>query len=652
MADAGTIDGSKENRPHPTVAHSELLTDLERVNRALRTLSAGNQTLLRAADEQTLLHDMCKVIVELGGYRLAVVGFAEHDTEKTIRWVTSVAAVQTMLPERPSYTWADTELGGTTTGTAIRTGQPCVGRHILTDPVYDAPAYAHLREEAAQCGFASLTAFPLRIDGEVIGALTMAAAEANAFDDHEVRLLAEMAADLAYGIAHLRLRQRSREAQATIARLAYYDPLTGLPNRTRLLEQVQAAMQAAEAEHRALALLHLEIGCFAEINKVLGYRACDHLLQELGRRLANLVQPEDVLARVGEAAFALLLPRGGSDHALDVARRLALALHQPVEVDGVMLDPRAGIGIALYPGHAGEPEALLRRAHAATPDARPGHALYALYSGGQEQEFTRKLALMADLRRAIEHDELQLYCQPKIDMKSGLVCGAEALVRWRHPAHGMLPTIEFIKLAEQAGLITPLTNWMLEAAFRQSYTWRQEGLSRSLAINLSAHDLHAPGFVDRVAGLFSTWGVAPELIQFELTESALMSDPASAMDTLTRLKRLGTALYIDDFGTGYSSLSYLQQLPVDWIKIDQGFVMPMMTSDDSAAIVRSTIELGHNLNLKIVAEGVESEAVWNRLAELDCDVAQGYLISTPMPAQHFRHWEAQWTDKAPGRPFL
>jgi EAL domain-containing protein (putative c-di-GMP-specific phosphodiesterase class I) len=226
------------------------------------------------------------------------------------------------------------------------------------------------------------------------------------------------------------------------------------------------------------------------------------------------------------------------------------------------------------------------------------------------------------------------------------VCGAEALVRWEHPVHGMLSTLEFIQLAEQAGLITPLTNWMLDAAFRQSHAWRQEGLERSLSVNLSAHDLHGPALVDRLRGLFSTWGIAPELIQFELTESALMTDPASALETLTRLKRLGVELYIDDFGTGYSSLSYLQRLPIDWIKIDQSFVMPMMHSNDSAVIVRSTIEMGHNLDLRIVAEGVESQAVWDSLARLGCDVAQGYLISMPLPARQLHNWEGRWAGRA------
>jgi EAL domain-containing protein (putative c-di-GMP-specific phosphodiesterase class I) len=237
---------------------------------------------------------------------------------------------------------------------------------------------------------------------------------------------------------------------------------------------------------------------------------------------------------------------------------------------------------------------------------------------------------------------LLLYCQPKVNIASRRVCGAEALVRWEHPVHGMILTSEFIPLAEQAGLITPLTDWMLESAFSQCYAWHEAGLDWPLAVNLSAHDLRDPDLVDRIRGLFSTWGIGPELIQFELTESALMEDPASALETLTDLKQLGTRLYIDDFGTGYSSLSYLQKLPVDYIKIDQAFVMPMTVSNDSAVIVRSTIELGHNLDMKIVAEGVESQAIWDGLAALGCDVAQGYHISKPMPAEQFRNWETSW----------
>jgi diguanylate cyclase len=604
-------------------------------------LSACNRTLLRATDEQELLRDMCNVIVETGGYRMAFVAYAEHDEQKNVRWMVGVGSEIEVL-EHFHFTWDDTERGRTATGTAIRTGQAVVGRDIQHHSNYAGPSYARLLEQAGRDGYASFTALPLRVEGQVLGALVMGAAEPDAFDGDEVELLGELADDLAYGIANLRVGVRHREARATIDRLAFYDVLTGLPNRTLLLESIKDAIEAARQQHRPLALLHLEVGRFHEINKVLGYRSGDELLQELARRLACAVHGQESLARVGEAEFALLLPAGGAAYATEVAQRLLAMLREPVKVGELMLDARVDIGIALFPGHATDADALIRRANAAMHQVQPMRGGYTIYTGGQEKEHTRRLALMGDLHRAIDNNELRLYCQPKVDIASRQVYGAEALLRWEHPHHGMIPTTEFIALAEHAGMITPLTNWMLEAAFRQSYAWREAGLARALAINLSAHDLYDPRLIERIHGMFSTWGIAPDLIQFELTESALMADKAAALEVLNRLKRLDVELFVDDYGTGYSSLSYLQQLPVDAIKIDQSFVTPMVTSADSAVIVSSTIELGHHLGMDVVAEGVETQAVWDRLDALGCDVAQGYLISRPMPAEQMQQWERAW----------
>lgn len=639
---ANLIDEPTEANGPPALVTGLDGNELARITRALETLSAGNRTLLRASDEEQLLQEMCSVIVKTGGYRFAAVGYAEQNAQKNIRWM---AGVGVDLDELNSahFTWEDTDLGQTAVAVVIRTGTPLVGRHLLTDPAYAGPGYAILRERAIRLGYASVTAFPLRVEGNVLGALIMAAVDSDAFDDAEVKLLSDLADDLAYGVANLRTRVQREEAQAMIARLAYYDVLTGLPNRSLLMEGLHSAMATAQQYHRTLALLHLEVGHFHEINKVLGYSSGDKLLMELCRRLAQLVQEDETLARVGEAEFALLLPYADSDKAIQVAQRLVTALRKPVEVSGLTLDARVGIGIAMFPTHATDADALIRCANAAVHQAKPTRGGYAVYTGGQEKEHTRRLSLMGDLHRAIEHDQLRLYCQPKADITSRCVCGAEALVRWQHPLKGMISPSEFIPLAEQAGTITPLTNWMLEAAFRQSYLWHEAGLSWPLAVNLSALDLYNPGLVENIRRLFATWGIAPELIQFELTESALMVDPAGALDTLTRLKQLGVQLSIDDFGTGQSGLYYLQKLPVDAVKIDQSFVIPMAESDDSSVIVRSTIELSHNLGLKVVAEGVENQSIWDRLAVLGCDVAQGYFISMPMPAAQFQKWETTWS---------
>jgi diguanylate cyclase (GGDEF)-like protein len=541
------------------------------------------------------------------------------------------------LLELHHHSWADDGNDLTAPGIVIRTGKPVLGAKLLTDPIY-----AAWREDALRLGCSTGASFPLQVEGKILGILGLAAAEEDAFDREEVELLEKLAANLAYGIANLRIREKHREAEATIAHLAYYDTLTELPNRTFLLERLEASMQKAKEKHQPLALLHLSVERFHEINEVLGYRSGNLLMQGLARRLQQSIMENETLAHVGDAEFTLLLPATSAERATQRAQRLASMLHEPADVAGLKVDASVNIGIALFPGHGTDAEALLRRANAAMRQARTARGGYAVYTGGQEELYARRLALMGDLRHAIEHNQLLLYCQPKVDIASRRVCGAEALVRWEHPVLGMVSTSEFIPLAEQAGLITPLTEWMLESAFSQCYAWHEAGLDWPLAVNISAHDLRESDLGEKIRGLFSTWGIPPKLIQLELTESALMVDPAGAMEILSDLKQLGVQLYIDDFGTGYSSLSYLQKMPVDYIKIDQSFVMPMTVSHDSAMIVRSTIDIGHNLNMKIVAEGVESQAHWNSLAALGCDLAQGFHISKPMPALQFTSWEHSW----------
>ncbi|HSM93619.1 MAG TPA: EAL domain-containing protein [Anaeromyxobacteraceae bacterium] len=608
----------------------------ERLARAYRTLSAGNRMLLRASDEPALLGQMCRVLVEQGGFRLAAVGYAQTDAARSVRWAAS-AGVDPVLRD---LTWSDTPQGRVATGTAIRTGEPVIGRNLRSDPSY-LPWPEGIRALLEQ-GCEAVSAFPLRVDGRVIGALTVAAAEPDAFDAEEVRLLAELADDLAYGIGNLRARARQAEAQALIERLAYRDELTGLPNRVALRDALGDALAAAAKERRSLALLHVDLDRFDEIGDTLGDPASDALIQEVARRVVGLAPPGETVARVGDAELALLLRGGGAEGAARLARGLVAAIDAPVELSGLSVAARASVGIALYPGHGADADVLIRRAKVAAFGARRASAGYLVYEGGIDQEATRRLALMGDLRRAIERDELLLYCQPKVNIATGAACGAEALVRWRHPQHGMLQTGDFIKLAEHGGIITPLTRWVLEAACRQSWAWHEDGLDWPLSVNLSAQDLRDPGLLDAIRGAFTTWGIAPGRIQFELTESALMADPAGAMETLKALKALDVELFIDDFGTGYSSLAYLQKLPVDSLKIDQSFVTGILTSPDSATIVRSTIDLGHDLDLDVVAEGVESKAILDRLAALGCDAAQGYFISTPMPAGQYGAWEAGW----------
>jgi diguanylate cyclase (GGDEF)-like protein len=608
--------------------------ELRRVERARRTLSMVNRTLVRATDEQALLDDVCRIIHDEGGYRFAWVAYARHDEAKSVE-VKAHAGIDRTYFQDLKITWADSERGQGAAGVAIRTGQPSIGRNIRDDP-----GMAPWRDEALRRGYAAVSAFPLRVDGEVIGSLGMAAGEPDAFDAAEAELLGELAGDLAFGIETLRTRQRSLEADATIKRMAEQDMLTGLPNRWRLQLRLAEEIEAARQASRPLALLVLGVDHFQEINETLGYQQGDAMLREVAARIEREVGQPENMARMGESEFAVLLPDCDAGAASRAAQRLLYDMFEPVKIGEIMLDAGGSIGIAVFPGQGEEPDVLIRRANVAMHRARHLGGGQALYTGGLDRECARRLSLVGDLHRAIDNDELRLYCQPKVRFADRQICGAEALVRWQHPVLGMISPNEFIKLAEHSGLITPLTDWVMAAAFRQSYMWRTAGLSMPLAVNLSARDLRDPKLAERVKNLYATWGAEPNGVQFELTESALMQDPAGSMESLKRLKDLGSELFVDDFGTGYSSLAYLQKLPVDAIKIDQSFVHDMLSDADSAVIVRSTIDLAHDLDLAVVAEGVEDSARWAQLAAQGCDVAQGYVVSEPIPAESFQAWQA------------
>lgn len=613
-------------------AHRSKQQELERLGRALRTLSGSNRALLRVADEAALLHEICRVVVEEAGYRGAAVLRAEHDAGKSVTMLATAGTVVS-LDDVKNLTWADSEHGQSASSIAIRSGQPCV-----VNKVDGSPLSPEWRELLRKYGFASVLSLPLRVDDTLFGALTIVAPEPDAFDEAEMMPLRETAADLAFGLHVLRARQRVAAAEETIRRMTYFDPVTGLPNRVQLRAVLGDAIAATRGRHEPLAVLRCEIDRYRDLEEALGCEAADSIMRAAAGRLKPLVQEPAMLAQIAEGEFAVVLPAAGGQQARSFAHGLLDALSEPLEVDGMLIDARGRIGISLFPGHGLEPETLLRRAGIVLGHARRSGSCVALYTGGLDVERGRHITLMADLRHAVRRGELRLFCQPKLHMKPRRLCGAEALVRWDHPTLGLLNPSEFVKLAEGAGLITPVTYWVLDAALRNGFEWRERGLVQPISVNLSAHDLLDPRLIDRVADQLATWGTPAGSVDFELTESALMEDPDAALNTLHALKRLDVSLTIDDFGTGYSSLSYLRKLPVDAIKIDQSFVRGMVADRDSATIVRSTIELAHNLDLEVIAEGVEDENTFTALADLGCDAAQGFCISQPMPVGDFAAW--------------
>ncbi len=435
------------------------------------------------------------------------------------------------------------------------------------------------------------------------------------------------------------VRRERRQAEETIRHLAYYDLLTDLPNRVSLHDRLQQAILDGQREGHPVAFLLLDLDRFKEINDTLGHHRGDFLLQEVGTRLRGAIWEPDIVARLGGDEFAVLLLRlAAAEHINVVVRKIIKALEAPFVIEGLPIAVEASIGSALYPDHGANADSLIQRADIAMYAAKQTGSGYAIYAPKLDQHSPRKLALMGELRRAIENDQLCLYYQPKVSLKTGRVIGVEALARWQHPEHGFIPPDQFIAPAERTGLIRPLTLWVFHTAQSQCMAWHQAGTALGMAINLSARNLHDPQLPDQLAELIKRCGPSPIMLELEITESTIMADPARAMDILTRLRAMGIRFAIDDFGTGYSSLSYLKKLPVDTIKIDRSFVMHMVTHQDDAVIVRSTVEMAHHLGLKVVAEGVENRETWDRLVELGCDAAQGYYMCRPIPADELTRW--------------
>ncbi|HVF05134.1 MAG TPA: EAL domain-containing protein [Frankiaceae bacterium] len=420
---------------------------------------------------------------------------------------------------------------------------------------------------------------------------------------------------------------------------ALHDTLTGLPNRKLLLSKVSAAIADAGPTDDQVCLFLLDLDRFKDVNDTLGHHVGDELLTHVAARLGSVLRPGDTVARLGGDEFGVLLPVVRDRMmATEVADRIRGALAQPFVLDEVAIDLEASVGIALYPAHATQANELMQRADVAMYQAKETRSGIETYDPERDPHSTQRLSLFGQLRRAIEDGELVLHYQPKVDLSTGLVAGVEALVRWEHPQRGLLLPDTFVPLAEQTGLMKSLTSMVLEQALRQTAAWTEAGLQIRMAVNVSARDLHDDTFCPRVREALDRTGVPASFLELELTERVVMADPERALENLIALSRLGVRLSLDDFGTGYSSLAYLRRLPVTEIKIDKSFVLRMDVDDEDATIVRSTIDLAHGLGLRAIAEGVESPATWQRLAELGCDAAQGYYVCRPYPAHVVTEW--------------
>ena len=416
------------------------------------------------------------------------------------------------------------------------------------------------------------------------------------------------------------------------------DPLTGLPNRQWLLERTRGALDAARQAGERAALLLIDLDSFRSVNDTLGHLTGDQLLLRVADRIGGCLPPGAEAARLGGDEFAVLLPKVESaTSAQHAARALVGALSAPLDLGGLTLVVEASAGVAVFPEHAPEAEGLLRRADVAMYDAKSDRSGVEVYDASRDGNTPDRLALLGDLRHALDTGEIELHYQPKVRF-DGAVAGLEALLRWRHPERGTVPPDTFLAIAESSGLMPRLTEYVLETALGQLARWRAQGLTVPVAVNVSPRDVHSPGFAGTVAARLARHAVPPGALQLEITEHAMLEDPQLAADTLAGLAGHGVRMSLDDFGTGYSSLVHLRRLPVSELKIDRSFVARLTVDSEDAEIVRCTIDLAHSLGLVVVAEGVEDDATWERLRDLGCDAVQGWLVAAAMPAAETTAW--------------
>jgi len=440
------------------------------------------------------------------------------------------------------------------------------------------------------------------------------------------------------GFIRLTLTFKEVRSLSESRREARTDELTSLGNRRLFYERITSMLDDRPETNR-LSLLLIDLDRFKEINDSLGHLSGDTLLQEIARRLRDVIRASDTVARLGGDEFGLLLTSAsGPGDVVTVIERVREAFEQPVVLQELPIAIEGSVGVALFPDDGKDVDTLIQHADVAMYTAKRENSVYAFYDRTSDDYEPSRLTLVSELRRALERHELVLYYQPKAIVATGEVRSVEALLRWNHPRRGLVLPDEFIPLAQQTGLIRPLTLYVIDEALAQCAAWKAEGLSLSIAVNLSMRNLLDVEFPEHVQRLLDRWEIDSGLLELEITESTMVADPLRTKVILDRLSAMGIRLSIDDFGTGYSSLAYLKRLPVNEIKIDRSFVLNMSKSEDDAAIVRSTIDLGRNLDLEVVAEGVETEEVWNQLSALGCSTAQGYFLSHPVPPEELRAW--------------
>ena len=619
---------------------------LERLERAWALRSACSKSLVQAESEAELVSAICGHLVELGGYRVAWVGYARDDEAHSVE-VAAHAGTDAAYVRDLQLSWGSDvhKQGGF--GTAIHQGRTLMTTQLASDLVFTC-----WRELTPPHGLASALALPLseeRGEGgntgntgsggaKAFGVLGLYSERTRAFEEDELQLLHDLADDLAFGIVSRRQSGQRQRAEEQLAHHVNYDGLTGLAKLETLLAQLAALAEQARAGGRKLAALHVNLDRFKDVNNTLGRAGGDQVLVQAAQRLVQCAGEGALLARSGADEFIVLLPVVAAADAAQAAGRMAARLAEPVAASllppgAPAIRPIASIGISVHPDDSAQTGDLLRNAGLALQEAkRQGGNTYRYYAPELNARMASRFVMESELSRALERGELAMHYQPQCNLQTGAVTGSEALMRWKHPTRGMVAPGEFIKLAEETGLVLPLGAWAIERVCAQLKAWRESGVKAlPVAVNLSAKQFQQKDLVQTVRRALESTGTPARQLVLELTESAVMHDVESAIRTLNELKEVGVGISLDDFGTGYSSLSHLKRFPIDHLKIDQSFVRDITTSPDDAAICNAVIGLAHNLRVGVVAEGVETDEQMHYLRRRFCDSMQGFLFSKAVP---------------------
>jgi diguanylate cyclase (GGDEF)-like protein/PAS domain S-box-containing protein len=597
---------------------------IEHLNRVYAMLSGINALIVRVRDRDELFREACRIAVEEGGFRMALIGIVERSAMKIVP-VASAGVDEELLSAIKGLLSSSESASHTMIARAIREKRAVVSNASQSDP------QALLGKKHAESGVRSLAVLPLVVSDEAVGVLALYASKIEFFHDEELKLLTDLAGDIAFAIDHIDKRER-------LDYLAYYDSLTGLANQSLFLERLQAKLLAAPEDQRKKAVFVLDIERFKTFNDAFGRQAGDELLKQVAARLVQAGGDASRFARIGSDRFAIAT--SDMDNAEQVGRyteqRLDAIFRAPLRVGDNDLRVSVKVGIALFPDDGADADTLLRNAEAALERAKKTGERYLFFAPGMTERIAERLSLENKLRQALDNEEFVLHYQPKVNLLSGKLVGAEALIRWNDPRTGLVPPGRFIPILEETGLIHEVGRWALRKAVEDYLRWRSAGLAAvRIAVNVSPLQLRSRGFIAEIERAIGIDAHAAAGLELEITESMIMEDVKHGIATLQAIRAMGVTIAIDDFGTGFSSLGYLSRLPVDTLKIDRSFVTDMTTGPEGMALVSTIITLAHSLRLKVVAEGVETGEQSRLLRLLGCDEMQGFLFSKPLPSEIF-----------------